>query len=128
MKGPRGVWVLGAAAALGLAGFLIAQELQQDQIPVEHPECSYFGPQRERFVTDALQKMGGGRSRHTLSTMTEQVAHALGAPSGSAARAQDKTYPTGSIDAYIWADFQKNGITPAPPTTDWEFKIGRAHV
>jgi len=30
-------------------------------------------------------------------------------------------HQAGSIDSYIWADFQRNGIAPAPPTTDWEF-------
>src|SRR5262249_35791268 len=94
------------------------QQQDQDQLPVEHPECSFFGPQRERYVTDALQKLGGGRS-HRLTALTDQVVRSLAAPSGNARRL-DKTYPNGTIDAYIFADFQKNGIPPAPATPDWQ--------
>jgi hypothetical protein len=123
---PRCVWFFGAISALAFSGFLIGQSTDgpiqdQDQLPVEHPECSFFGPQRERFVTDALQRLGGGRS-HRLTALTDQVVRSLAVTGGSGAtRPRDKTYPTGSIDSYIFADFQKNGITPAPATTDWEF-------
>ena len=120
MVRPRRIWVLSGFAALACSGFLIAQ--QEQQLPVEHPECSFFGPDRERYVTDALDKLTGHHRTRTLSTTTEQVARALAViPGGSQTYTFDKAHTTGSLDSYIWADFQKHGITPAPKTNDWEF-------
>ena len=42
-------------------------------------------------------------------------------PGGSRTYNFDQSHAAGSIDSYIFADFQANGITPAPKTTDWEF-------
>ena len=42
-------------------------------------------------------------------------------PGGSRTYTFDQQHAAGSIDSYIFADFQKNSITPAPRTTDWEF-------
>ena len=42
-------------------------------------------------------------------------------PPGTPTYSFDQTHQAGSIDSYIFADFQANGITPAPNTTDWEF-------
>jgi hypothetical protein len=42
-------------------------------------------------------------------------------PGGSRTYDFDQTHAAGSIDSYIFADFQTNGIQPAPKTTDWEF-------
>ncbi len=42
-------------------------------------------------------------------------------PPGGPTYGYGESHQAGSIDSYIWADFQKNGITPAPATTDWEF-------
>jgi len=119
MGQPRRALILCGLAVVAGAGFLIGQELQ-GQLPVEHPECSYFGADREKLANAALAK-AGARKTYRVSNLTEQVVKALPASAG-ATRPQDASqYPSGSIDAYIWADFQKNGITPAPATTDWEF-------
>jgi hypothetical protein len=125
MNRPRRALILSGLSVLACSGFLIGQEIrggsgEPDQLAVEHPECSYFGADRDKFAAAALEKLGGSRS-HRLTTTTEQVAHALKAPAGSSTKAFDQNYAAGSIDAYIWADFQKNGINPAPATTDWEF-------
>jgi len=42
-------------------------------------------------------------------------------PGGSRTYDYNQQHAAGSIDSYIWADFQANQITPAPRTTDWEF-------
>ena len=42
-------------------------------------------------------------------------------PGGSRTYNFDQSHAAGSIDSYIFADLQTNGITPAPRTTDWEF-------
>jgi len=114
---PRRVLFLVSLAALGCTGYLTGQE--ESQLPVEHPECSFFGADRAKFTAAALQKLGGS---HRLSQLTEQVVHSMAAvPGGSQTYTFDQNHATGSIDSYIWADFQKNSITPAPATTDWEF-------
>ena len=57
-----------------------------------------------------------------LSATTDAVGKMLGyVPGGSRTYNYDQTHAAGSIDSYIFADFQANGITPAPKTTDWEF-------
>ncbi|HLK68189.1 MAG TPA: DUF1549 domain-containing protein [Bryobacteraceae bacterium] len=94
-----------------------------DQLSVEHANCSYFGSQRERYVDQALKAAGViSRSSHQLSTLTEQVSTMRAVvPGGSRTYDYNQQHAAGSIDSYIWADFQANQITPAPRTTDWEF-------
>ena len=119
MNKPRRVLLFCSLAALGCSGFLIGQEESQ-QLPVEHPECSFFGADRAKFAAAALNHLGRGNRR--LSQTTEQVVRALAAvPGGSQTYTFDQNHAAGSIDSYIFADFQKNHITPAPATTDWEF-------
>src|SRR5437016_5308846 len=125
MLRPRRVIVLTGLSTLALSGFLIVRAADQtstdpNQLTVEHPECSYFGPQREMYVTDALAKLGG-KQRHPLSDNTARVAASLGTRTGSRIKAFAATPSSGSIDSYIFADLQKHGITPAPKTDDWEF-------
>jgi hypothetical protein len=89
------------------------------QLPVENSECTYFGAQRERF----LPKLA--RAESAAGRMTRQ----FGVTSGLRGQltAREKPFAaaaTGSgnlIDQYIWADLQKNNITPAGKTTDYEF-------
>jgi hypothetical protein len=117
MVKPRWLFVLGGVSLLAFSGTLVGQ----DELPVSHPECSFFGPQRERFVNDALKAAGAARSIHALSAMTDAVTRALGyVPGGSRTYTFDQTQ-AGSIDSYIFADFKAHNIAPAPTTTDWEF-------
>jgi hypothetical protein len=112
-------------SVLACSGFLIGQEIrgssaEPGQLPVEHPECSYFGADRDKLAGPAFGQPGGRARR--LGALTSQVVHAMAAiPGGSQTYSFDQNHAAGSIDSYIWADFQKNSITPAPATTDWEF-------
>jgi hypothetical protein len=138
MNRPRRVSLVLGFSTLIFSGYLLGQAdnpsasrtaqdqqlaAQDQQLPVEHPECDYFGPKRERYVTAALNAAGGqAHQSHALSATTEQVTRMLAsAPGGSRTYTFDSTHTAGSIDSYIFADFQKNNITPAPKTTDWEF-------
>src|SRR5271166_3323184 len=129
MKKPHWLSVLGGVSTLAFTGMLIGQTgdspalSDTDQLTVSHPECSFFGPQRERFVREALQARGVRDPRaFALSGTTEKVSAMLGSvPGGSRTYTYDQSHQTGSIDSYIFADFQANSITPAPKTTDWEF-------
>src|SRR5580704_16472626 len=89
---------------------------------VSHPECSYFGSDHDKVTRAALKGVGRSLNNHPLSDLTTQVMRAMSyVPPGSPTYSYGESHQAGSIDSYIWADFQKNGITPAPPTTDWEF-------
>ncbi len=129
MNKPRWVPVVGGLGLLVFAGLLVSRAddnpASQDgeQLTVSHPECSYFGAERERF-TPAMRTAGGPAARRlrALSDTTEQVTRAMVyIPPGGPTHTFDQTHQAGSIDSYIFADFKTNGITPAPITTDWEF-------
>ncbi len=103
------------------SGFVI---IRAQEVPGQS-DCPYFGPKREAYVDQALRAVGARSQtgRRSLSSLTEQVSHAMSAniPGGSRTFTFDQSHPSGSIDSYIFGDFQKNNITPAPATTDWEF-------
>lgn len=132
MVRPRYLWFLTAFSALAFSGYLVGQqesgrvsrraaEQAAAADATEHPECSFFGPQRERFLTDASGRAAGLKTR-ALSATTDQAMRAMAVvPGGTQTYTFDKTHEAGSVDSYIWADFQKHGIAPAPRTTDWEF-------
>ena len=126
---PRWFLFAGGVAAFGLSGMLIGQTDpnaapptdSEPQVKFAEPDCPFFGPDRERFFTDALRRASGMPERR-LSATTDAVGKMLGyVPGGSRTYNFDQTHTAGSIDSYISADFKANGIQPAPNTTDWEF-------
>lgn len=122
MASPRCLPVLGGISFLISAGLLISRAQDGAQLPVEHPNCTFFGPDREKYVQAALRAIGKSKGSHALSDTTERVAQALGyVPPGTPTYGFNQSQDTGSIDSYITADLAANGIAPAPATTDWEF-------
>jgi hypothetical protein len=124
---PRWV-ILGGISVLTVSGLIVVRahgdSPQSDaaQYAVSHPECSYFGVDRDKVTTAALKGVGRSLNTHPLSERTVRVMQTMSyVPPGSPTYTYGQSHEAGSIDSYIWADFQKNGITPAPPTTDWEF-------
>ena len=117
MSEPRRILLVGGLSLLTFAGALCGQETGY-----QDPDCPFFGPQRERFYTDAFRRTAGVAPAPRLSETTQAVMQAVGAaPGGSRTYDFSQQHKAGSIDSYIYADFQANGITPAPRTTDWEF-------
>jgi hypothetical protein len=122
-------WVIfSGICVLTVSGLMVVRahgdQAQSDaaQYTVSHPECSYFGVDHDKVTTAALKGVGRSLNTHPLSNLTKQVIRAMTyVPPGSPTYTYGQSHEAGSIDSYIWADFQKNGITPAPPTTDWEF-------
>jgi hypothetical protein len=120
-----------AAAALLTASFYVVTSrvdaaeavASSDALPVEHPECAFFGPQREHFMVAALNKARGGRGESPLGAMTRQVVGRLPdfLPGGS--HNHDGAIGTSgdTIDSYVFADLQTRGIKPAESTNDYEF-------
>jgi hypothetical protein len=91
-----------------------------EELPTEHAECAYFGPMREKFVSNTLKAAGVSRE-YSLSRVTHDVRMAMSASARSAAPAAPAAEPTGIIDPLIWADFKAHNIKPAERTTDFEF-------
>ena len=113
---PRWVPVVGGVC-LVVSG-LVAVRAQDASVP---SECSYFGSEREKLADAALKATGHARL-HPLSDLTNKVVAQLAyVPPGSPTYGLNQSQQAGSIDSYIFADFQAQGITPAPTTTDWEF-------
>jgi hypothetical protein len=92
------------------------------QLTVDHSECTYFGPERERFNPRISRADGTGAGR-----LTRQFIAAAGLTGQEAGRtkaftaAQAGSASTNLIDQYIFAALQANGVTPANKTTDYEF-------
>ena len=120
----RSFLTLSAVSLFAVSGLLIVRaddrpSSDPGQLAVAHADCSYFGSQRERYVSTELSRT---RPQFALSARTAQVAAMLAAvPGGSRTHTWDQSHATGSIDSFIEADFKANNITPAPATTDWEF-------
>jgi len=86
------------------------------------PNAATSAVDHDKVTTAALKGVGHPLNTHPLTDLTTRVIRAMGyVPPGSPTYSFSASHEAGSIDSYIWADFQKNGISPAPPTTDWEF-------
>jgi hypothetical protein len=127
MQAPR-YWIAGFVPLVIFAGVLSGQAQDppasptEQELTVEHADCPFFGPGRERFVTESVRKSLGMRPAHALSVQTAAVGKMLSyVPGGSRTYNYDQSHAAGSIDSYIFADLQAHGITPAAKTTDWEF-------
>src|SRR5437879_7900906 len=112
--------LLGGVVFVLSSGIAMAQTEDHNSSPdpegfLNHSDCPYFGPQRERYVTDALRRSGAWRESHQLSHITESVTKTLGyVPGGSRTYNFDQQPAAGSIDSYIFADLQAHSIAPAP--------------
>jgi hypothetical protein len=131
MTRSRTVSTLPAVFALMLGGMILSRAdetgSKDGQLPVADAECTAFGAGRERTMRRVRRGADGVPvTESMLSAMTEQVTSALGAqalnrsPYTTDAAASAAAAP-GSIDSFLYADMQANGIQPADKTTDWEF-------
>ncbi|HEY3840142.1 MAG TPA: DUF1549 domain-containing protein, partial [Bryobacteraceae bacterium] len=89
----------------------------------QHAECAFFGPQRDHFMAAVLKKARLAES--ATSAQTRQVTAMLPTPQfmpGGSHGHDGAVSTTGdTIDAYVFADLQSKGITPAESTSDFEF-------
>lgn len=127
MKRPRWLYIGGGVCLLVFSGLVGSRAddtgaavVASGQIPVEHPECTFFNGSQERFMDRSVRPRQSG-SHAGLGALTESVTRLLGYPVTSGKRTYAHDHPPDSIDWYIFADLQANQIMPAPPTTDWEF-------
>src|ERR1019366_7599314 len=96
---------------------------EQQMLPVEHAECAFFGPKREHYMQAFLNKARGGRGESPLGLLTRQVTGRLPQFMPGGSRSHDGSVSTtgDTIDAYVMAQLQTLGITPAESTNDYEF-------
>ncbi|HXJ37645.1 MAG TPA: DUF1553 domain-containing protein [Bryobacteraceae bacterium] len=120
-----GIVSMVAAGVWGLGGLTPSRAQQpesepQPELSVEHADCPFFGPERERFLPRIRmnsESMPGRITRQFraaapgLSPLQPRAAAFTDAAAGKA----------NLIDQYIWQDLQANNITPAGMTTDYEF-------
>ena len=99
---------------------LHAQDVSE-QLPVEHADCAFFGPQRDKYLNNA-------KGRISLSELTDRVTNQLqgGAmpefvPTGTRTSTMRDLSLMGTIDRNIFGVLQDKGVAPARKTTDWEF-------
>lgn len=82
---------------------------------VEHPECIAFGTARGTLNPT----QNGAKRAENLSHLTTEVNRLIG-PRTEQQAATNAT-PSNLIDQYIFPAIDAAGVTPAGPTTDWEF-------
>jgi hypothetical protein len=90
-----------------------------EYFPVEPPECTFFGADRERFNPRTRNTgLAAGRLTRQFSALSTTGGPQPGRTQAFAAALNGQ----GSlIDQYVFADLQANNITPAQKTNDWEF-------
>ncbi len=108
--GIRSFVISSATAALILPGFIALDAQELGAIDSPHAECSFFGPQRERFASEA-------RQRYALSAVTDQVSRQLALTATIPHDADSDNL----VDQYIFAALKSASVTPAGLTNDYEF-------
>ncbi len=121
-------WLLVAGAACGLVPWMAAQADREEQaaeptnreLNVQHAECTFFGPKRERFLKGGA--LAAARDAAFLSDITSQAAESLPPlPSRSRSAALQEFEPLTEIDEILFAAMRANGIAAADLSTDIEF-------
>src|SRR5258708_223571 len=115
----RSVFLLSLSAAV--SGFSPVQAQPEPQYLVDHSDCQYFGPDHVKFAHTGLneKQFSSPAQRYRLSMLTGGVASAL--PVAEARSTTDATAQPNTIDNYLFAAMKAAGVTPASPTTDFEF-------
>ena len=120
LRGP----IAASIVALGIYGMIPSKAQEPAASPqfTTDPECTFFGPDRERFNPGLSRAQGTAPGR-----LTRQFQAAVAQKTQSAARAKSFTSAqagaasTNLIDQFIFPAMQANGVTPANLTTDYEF-------
>jgi hypothetical protein len=113
--------------ALETPADVISADTSADQLPVSDPSCTFFGPNREKFMGGqrlieraALTANVAAQLAPAADVMASFVANAMpSAPGGS--RTDTLQHTTNNIDKYLFQALAEAGVAPAPATTDYEF-------
>jgi hypothetical protein len=115
---------VGIVGTLGLSQSRAQQQnpaaASGEQLPVADSQCTFFGAERERFLPKINRNAESPAGR-----LTRQFVAASALSGQTTVRkkafAAAATGSANLVDQYIFADLQKNNITPAGMTTDYEF-------
>jgi hypothetical protein len=120
--------MLSGAGTLLLSGVLLTQAQDVQPAPVlegtgadvvQHPECSYFA-NRDKFTQ--ANPSSNPQTKYRRSQMTADVVKMMSpVPSSNRLKSFQNPDTLGTIDQYLLADMQAQGVAPADKTTDWEF-------
>src|ERR1043166_7594087 len=103
-------YALAAACLATLIAPARAQETKASELKVSHPDCSFFGPQRERFLPRSATRSGlDDITRKVLSTMPAP-ASIPSIPGGSRTYGKPRA---NLIDKEIFRVLQDKGVAPA---------------
>src|SRR6202795_3208866 len=111
-------------STLGLVGVLASDETP---LQIQHAECTFFGPNHDKFVQAAAHGFRNGRPvgpkpDYKASALTEAVAASLPPPPpGTRTGTLIDPATSNTIDRYLFQAMAQANVTPAPPTTDFEF-------
>ncbi len=122
-----------AAALFWAAGgaSVFADEAIVDDIDiggwVQHGDCSFFGSHRDDYMQSGLgaELIAATRRSELTAAVTSQLSSGRALPlrsrSGTRVAAPSGPIAGDSIDDFIFGELERQGIPPAPPTTDSEF-------
>ena len=126
----RPVAIFLGISALALMGVRAAD----DALSIQHADCPFFGASHDKIVQGSMRGFRGGKlvevpgSQSTLrdfaaSKLTEAVVSSLGAapPPGTRTGTIVDPATSNTIDRYLFPAMAQANVTPAPPTTDYEF-------
>jgi len=126
-----------AGACVGIvvaAGFMAsrAQDFRQagqqdtDRLGVGDPNCTFFGPDRDKYVNPGSTATQAAMLTSMVTSHFPAMTLAAAAPVIPSAPGGSRTStvldpPENTIDKYIFPALTAAGVAPAPPTTDYEF-------
>ena len=110
----------GGLSTLLLGGLLLsrAQEEARNLGEAEHPECTFFGPQRDKFLR---ARAVAANSETSLNRITDRVVRLAFVPGGSRTKSFQDLEGLGTIDRHLFADMEANVVTPAERADDFTF-------
>ena len=117
-------------AFLGVSTLVfVGAVLASDESPlqIQHAECTFFGPDHDKFVQAATHGFREGRPvgpkpEYRASALTEAVVASLPPPPpGTRTGSLIDPATTNTIDRYLFQAMAQANVTPAPATTDYEF-------
>jgi hypothetical protein len=120
----RSIAALLVVSTLGLVVVLASDE---NALQIQHAECTFFGPDHDKFVQAATRGFRDGRPigpprEYKASTLTEAVVASLPPPPpGTRTGSLIDPATTNTIDRYLFQAMAQANVTPAPATTDYEF-------
>ena len=112
-------------STLVFVGVLMASD--DTQLQIQHAECTFFGPDHDKFVQAATHgfregRLVGTRPEFRASALTEAVVASLPPPPpGTRTGSLVDPATANTIDRYLFQAMAQANVTPAPPTTDYEF-------